>query len=50
MSSGMQRISGCSDPASAAESSAGLQKIHAFFNRHFSPEGASYERVKLQSK
>ena len=48
----MQLICGCPDPRYRPQenSSDGPQKIHAFFNRHFSPEGASYERVKLQSK
>ena len=48
----MQLNSGCPDPRYRPQenSSDGPQKVHAFFNRHFSPEGASYERVKLQSK
>jgi hypothetical protein len=51
MASGMQRISGCLMPIiyrpqeKFRRAAASVEKVHVFFNGHFFPEGASYERV-----
>jgi hypothetical protein len=56
MASGMRRISGRLMPIiyrpqeKFRRAAASVEKVHVFFNGHFFPEGASYERVKFQSK